>query len=67
MHDMDFERGHLRGRGRHHLTGQSLTDALCWVDDEEPPPFNLICVPGDEGDYVFTESWRPSKAPLGAP
>lgn len=64
MLDMDFERGHLRGRGRHHLIGQSLTDALCWVGDEEPPPFNLIC--GDEGDYVFSVTWRPSKAPWGA-
>lgn len=64
---MDFERAPLRRRHRLHLTGQSLTDALCWVDDEEPPPFNLIGVPGDEGDYVFTESWRPSKAPWEAP
>lgn len=67
MRDMDFERGHLRGRHRLHLTGQSLSEALCWVDDESPPPSNLIGVPGDGGDYVFTESWRPSKAPGGGP
>lgn len=62
MRDMDFERGPLRGRGRQHLEGQALTDALCWMQDERAPG-TLIVTP--DGDDVLAQvgGWRPSPAP----
>lgn len=60
MRDMDFERGVMRGRGRHHLAGQTLTDALCWMEDEEAPG---VLVYTNDGDDLVAQGWRPSRAP----